>query len=83
VRLWEAETGRVSATLVFLQPESPDQYLVVGGDGHYRGFPQKVIDRELVYVAQTDAGQETLSPEDFAAKYGWKNDPDGVHLTDR
>ena len=35
---------------------------------------------ELVYVAEADAGQETLSPEEFETKYGWNNDPDQVRL---
>lgn len=39
------------------------------------------VDQTLVYVAQTGAGQETLTPEQFAAKYGWKNDPERVRLT--
>jgi hypothetical protein len=29
----------------------------------------------VVYVAQTDKGQELFTPEEFATKYGWKNDP--------
>lgn len=31
-------------------------------------------------VVETDAGQELLSPEEFSAKYGWKNDPSQVPL---
>jgi hypothetical protein len=31
-------------------------------------------------VVQTDQGQETLSPEEFAQKYGWQNDADKVRL---
>jgi formylglycine-generating enzyme required for sulfatase activity len=46
---------------------------VVGPAGHWRGAPG--LEKELVYVVQTDAGQETLTPEGFAKKYGWKNDP--------
>ena len=33
------------------------------------------VEKEFVYVVQTDTGQETLAPEEFALKYGWKNDP--------
>jgi hypothetical protein len=29
---------------------------------------------------QTAAGQEPLSPKEFADKYGWKNDPSKVVL---
>ncbi|MCY2991908.1 MAG: hypothetical protein NTY19_29125 [Planctomycetota bacterium] len=32
------------------------------------------VEKEFVYVVQTDAGQETLKPEEFTRKYGWKND---------
>jgi hypothetical protein len=39
------------------------------------------VERELVYIVETDEGQETLSPETFAAKYGWKNDPSKVTMT--
>jgi hypothetical protein len=28
-----------------------------------------------------DGGQVTLTPEEFAQKYGWKNDPERVRLT--
>jgi WD40 repeat protein len=80
VRLWEAETGRVRGTLVFLQPETPNQYFIVSGDGHYRGVPQRVIDHEMVYVVQTERGQDTLTPAEFEKKYGWKNDPEKVRL---
>ena len=38
---------------------------------------------ELVYAVETDASQDTLSPEEFCsrAKYGRKNDPERVRLT--
>jgi hypothetical protein len=38
-----------------------------------RGAPG--LGTQLVYVVQTEHGQETLAPEAFAKKYGWKNDP--------
>jgi WD40 repeat protein/serine/threonine protein kinase len=77
VRLWETETGRCCLTTVALRNE---QYLTVSADGHYRGSPQ--VERHLVYVVQTDHGQETLTPDEFAKRYGWKNDPERVRLTD-
>ena len=31
----------------------------------------------MVYVAEFDDGhQETFTPKEFEAKFGWKNDPD-------
>lgn len=46
--------------------------------GHYPTTPQG--EQQLVYVVQTAAGQGLLSPKEFAAKYGWKNDPNKVKL---
>ena len=39
-------------------------WLVISPEGHYRGSPD--VEKEIVYVVQTDRGQETLSPEEFA-----------------
>ena len=37
--------------------------------------------RFLVYVVQLDDGEQiTLSPEEFARKYGWKNKPERVRV---
>jgi len=45
-------------------------------DGHYEGT--KDIEKEIVYVVETDAGQQTYTPEEFAKKFKWKNDPQKV-----
>jgi len=42
-------------------------------EGHYYG--SRGVEKHLVYVVQTDEGQETLTPREMEAKYGWKNDP--------
>jgi WD40 repeat protein/tRNA A-37 threonylcarbamoyl transferase component Bud32 len=73
VDLWNPATGKLRCTLVNLRN---DQWLTVGPDGHYDGPPG--IESELVYVVQTESGQETLSPQQFAEKYQWKNDPQRV-----
>jgi WD40 repeat protein len=75
VRLWELDGGRTLATLV---PLPDNQAMVVGAEGDYAGPPG--VEQHLVYVVETDAGQEMLTPEEFAAKYHWKNDPDRVRL---
>jgi hypothetical protein len=63
---------------VFL-PFPDEKTLAIHADGHYRGSPR--VEKELVYVVQTDKGQETLTPEEFAQRYHWKNDPTRVRLT--
>lgn len=70
LRLWDARSGRLVAVLTSL---AHPQGVAVSPTGHFRGTPG--LERELVYVVETDAGQETLTPEQFAAKFAWKNDP--------
>jgi WD40 repeat protein/serine/threonine protein kinase len=78
LRLSDATTGQALGSLV---PLLNDRYLAVTASGHYRGSPG--LERDLVYVVQTDKGQETLTPEQFAQRYGWKNDPTRVHLIEK
>jgi WD40 repeat protein len=73
---WDTKTGELRGKLLSL---SSAQGLVMNREGHYRGTPG--IENQLVYVVETDRGQETLSPEEFATKYGWKNDPERVRLS--
>ncbi|HTU20831.1 MAG TPA: protein kinase [Gemmataceae bacterium] len=61
-----------------LVPLRAGQWLAVRPDGHYRGSPG--VEKEIIYIVQTDAGQEVLAPDEFAKKYGWKNDPERVRL---
>ena len=51
---------------------------MISPDGHFTGSPG--VEEELVYLVQTDEGQETLSPAELEEKYGWKNDPSTVIL---
>src|SRR5260370_2901002 len=75
-KLWEVANGRPRGPLVMLRN---DQSLVITADGHYRGSPR--VEREMVYSIHTELGdQEILTPEEFAAKFSWKNDPERVLL---
>jgi hypothetical protein len=69
-RLDSLEDGRLIGTLV---PLLGDHSLVVSAEGHYAGTPG--VEEFLRYVVQTDSGQETLAPEEFGKRHGWKNDP--------
>lgn len=55
-----------------------NQYLIVSDEGHFRGSPW--IEKQIVYVVKTEAGQETLAPSEFQSKYGWHNNPLAVSL---
>lgn len=70
------EDGRLLNSIVSLEPPN---WLVVSADGHYRG--SRGVESDIVYVVQTDRGQEMLTPAEFSARYGWKNDPSRVATT--
>ena len=53
-----------------------DLHGVLSPEGHFSG--SSGLEKELVYVVQTALGQETLTPEEFAGRYHWKNDPTKV-----
>jgi len=47
---------------------------VISPDGHWAGPPE--AEQQLAYVVLLDSGeQQTLTPAEFAKRYGWKNDP--------
>src|SRR5262249_39568779 len=73
VRLVDPHTGRSLGTLVAVRDKGS---WAISPEGHYRGASG--IDHCWVYVVQTERGQETITPEEFAKKYGWKNDPERV-----
>ena len=71
VRLWDVQANQLRATFYsFLD----NRYLTVCANGHYLGSPG--IEDQIVYVAVMEDGrQEMFTPDEFAKKYGWKNDP--------
>jgi WD40 repeat protein len=53
--------------------------LALTPEGHYTG--SDLVERGIVVVVQKDDGtQELLEPADFEQRYGFKNDPNKVHL---
>ncbi|MBM4094548.1 MAG: hypothetical protein FJ276_34855, partial [Planctomycetes bacterium] len=75
VQISDARTGRLLRSIVGLRD---GKYLTLAPDGHYVATPK--IERDIVYVVETDAGQETLTPEEFSQRFGWQNDPTQVRL---
>jgi WD40 repeat protein/tRNA A-37 threonylcarbamoyl transferase component Bud32 len=69
IRLRDLEDGRPVRTILALAAG----YVAVNPEGHYRADAES--EAELVYVVRTGTGQQMLTPEQFAAQYGWKNDP--------
>jgi len=79
VRLWDPQTRRVRLTLLPWGADGRDG-IAVSGEGHVRATKGVDAEQDLVYVVQTCAGQETLTPAEFAGKYAWENDPNKVGL---
>ena len=75
--LYRMDSGAPSGKTVLL---GEDAHIALGPDGHYFGSPQ--VERHLVYVAQTDAGQLLFTPQEFEQRFGWRNDPEKVRLLD-
>jgi WD40 repeat protein/serine/threonine protein kinase len=76
LHVWEADTGRLRGILLLGERHNG---LTIMPDGRYTGDDQ--VERGIVMVVQKDDGaQEVLEPADFEQKYGFKNDPNKVHL---
>jgi hypothetical protein len=75
IHLFEVESGKPIGVITSL---TKPLILAIGADGHYRG--SEGIEAEIVYVVRTEQAQEMLTPEEFARKYGWKNDPARVRF---
>ena len=71
--LANARRARRSRVSLFVLPNN--RTFALGDTRH-----SPCVERNLVHIVETDAGQETLAPEAFAAKYGWKNDPERVRV---
>jgi hypothetical protein len=80
-RLWNLDTGEPLGTLLMLRAGSSPAWLALTPEGHYRC--SLGLEKELVCVVEIVGRQELLSPEEFAKKYGWMNDPDQVRLREK
>jgi hypothetical protein len=74
-RVLDLSTGRIE-TLLNL---TDGRWIVFSPEGHYRC--SEGVAEELVYVVEIDSGgQLTLSPDEFAQRYAWRNDPSKITL---
>jgi hypothetical protein len=64
-----------------LLPGDPFAHLAATADGHYRGSAR--VEREIrMLVQKRDGSSETLTPGEFEQKYGFRNEPEKVRLTE-
>jgi hypothetical protein len=74
VRVWDAATFPPRPWLTYL-PMGEAGGLCVNANGHFAAAGGVDPEKDLVYVVETAQAVETLKPSEFAARYGWKNDP--------
>jgi WD40 repeat protein len=75
-------SGRDGSPLGVSMLLADDKYVAISAEGHYAGSPG--VDAELVYKVDTEDGKKLeLTPDVFAKKYGWSNDPKKVKLLER
>jgi WD40 repeat protein len=77
VRFWDSVKGQLRGVIL----SEPGYIVYLTTDGYWRADSRKDVD--LVYVAQTDQGQVTLSADEFAARFHWKNVPTKVKMVTR
>ena len=80
LHLWCARTGRPLSVCLLNKIDANLLLTLLSPEGHYRIKAEYRGDidefqRKVVYVFETDRGQKTLSPAEFADRFGWKNDP--------
>jgi WD40 repeat protein len=76
--IWETASGRVQATLLTYQCKDRPIHFTMDSSGNYAWLTEDTD--EMVFVVGTDQGQETLTPDEFSRRYGWKNDPTKMRL---
>ena len=75
VRFWDTATAQLRAMLI----TEPAGTLATIPEGHYKCDP--TVEADLIFVAQTERGQEMMTAAAFAKKYKWKNVASLVKLT--
>ena len=77
IAIYDEPSGELLASQVIWW--GPGKHLFLSPEGHMRC--SRKMSEDVVYVALTDDGRQvTLRPAEFAAKYGWKNDPEKIRL---
>jgi WD40 repeat protein/serine/threonine protein kinase len=78
LRLWDFETQRPLSTLLVLSQGQADTWFLVTSEGRFQiGVKLK---GEVVYVAQTEQGQEVLPLEEFRTRYKFRPELDRIQL---
>jgi WD40 repeat protein len=81
VRLYDPSTGHPTGALLTSLLPSGAAAIDVDGNVALDGIDEQHSADHLVYVAQTVKGtQETLTPDEFARRFDWHNQPGHVQL---
>ena len=71
-RVWDIRNGYQPYAVLLPLWGSIGPGIAFNPEGDYRGPPG--IEEHLIYVVQTDSGQELLTPRKYANRYGWVNE---------
>jgi len=77
VRFWDSASGQPCGALL----AENDYVAVLSPDGSCRVDADRKPD--LIIVAQTHEGQQTMTPKDFTTRFGWKNNLARAKLPNR
>ncbi|KPL20130.1 MAG: hypothetical protein AMJ75_12285, partial [Phycisphaerae bacterium SM1_79] len=77
-RVWDIRNGYQPYAVLLPLWGSIGPGIAFNPEGDYRGPPG--IEEHVIYVVQTDSGQELLTQKKFANQYGWVNEPWQVGL---
>jgi hypothetical protein len=78
VAIYDVPTGELLASQIIWW--GAGKHLFLSPEGHVQCSPG--MSEDVVYVALADDGRQlTLRPAEFAATYGWKNDPGRIRLS--
>jgi hypothetical protein len=78
VKVHDTLTGDLLYTLMYLRD---NHWIAISPEGYYKGSPGVEAMFHAI-VQKEDGSQEVVSLSDFAAKYGWKNDPAKVKFAE-
>jgi len=76
VRFCDTPTGFLRGTIVL----DGRQMIAISAEGHYKSVLG--LEPSLIYVVQTNKSQDIYDLRTFPGKFGWKNNPAAVKLTE-
>ena len=79
MRFWNMQTRQTAGTILRLRQQPQLIDAIIAPTGHVKSFGP--TDDLLIHIVETEKGDMfALSPKEFTAKYGWRNNPTTVKI---